>query len=309
MTDFHSNFNGTVSAQANEWQPTSNQRDMRVVVNPVGLPASTYLIWYDVADPSSVLAQAMFALNLVTLDYYVRVPAAPPVTWSAWSQINGGVAAGVTSFNGRVGVVVPLAGDYTDAQITNTSTVPGATVFDTENYLNANKVTYFPADAAVASDILVNVGGGNDYHASGTDLRGRIGALAAGQPGSVTQTTNGAVIEATGSGAAIPTSSLIRATLDAAGSGQGNFSCVLADSSADAAFGQGGNQQSNHRAIMALGLPAAIGGNGAYAFSLDVAGTKPFFVNAVGNVFVTLTAGPAVSQLGIDANGMICAFP
>lgn len=46
-----------------------------------------------------------------------------------------GAVAGVTSFNGRTGPVVSVPGDYTDAQITNTTTVPGAHVFDTITFL------------------------------------------------------------------------------------------------------------------------------------------------------------------------------
>lgn len=44
------------------------------------------------------------------------------------SNGGGGGPAGVTSFEGRTGVVVSAAGDYNSTEITNLSTVPGATV-------------------------------------------------------------------------------------------------------------------------------------------------------------------------------------
>lgn len=129
MTDFHSNYNGLVNAQANEWIPTSNQRDIRVVTNPVGLPAAVYMIWYDVADPTNVISQAQFALNMASNAYWVRTPLALPNSWNAWTNIFGGGGAGVASFTGmqgttRSGAVIAINGDYNAAAITATPSNP-----------------------------------------------------------------------------------------------------------------------------------------------------------------------------------------
>lgn len=367
MTDFHNNYNGIVSAQANQWMPTSNQRDVRLVVNPVGIPAGTYLIWYDVADPNSILTQAQFALDMTTNAYWVRTPAALHNTWNAWTNIfGGGGGPGVSSWTGaqgtmRVGPVVAINGDYTASMVTNVpaggitstdvqaalneldtkkvsswtgaqgTTQSGGAVVATSGDYTAAMITNTPAgnitstdvqaalneldtkkvtlgNAVAAQDILVATAPGDNYVPSQTLVPGRIGALNAGQFGNATQTVNGAVIEAVGDGPTLA-SSLIRAILGAAGTTQNGFSAFFGDVLSDATFGQGaGVAQSVLRMIMPA-LPAAVGGDGAYAITLEVGPAKPFFVNAVGQVELQLAPGPAVTQLGLNAAGMVCAFP
>lgn len=50
--------------------------------------------------------------------------------------LTSGGASGVASFNGRTGGVIPASGDYTGAQITDTSGVGGTTVSDSLDILN-----------------------------------------------------------------------------------------------------------------------------------------------------------------------------
>lgn len=263
-------------------------------------------------------------------------------------------AAGVTSFEGRVGPVVSAIGDYNSDEITNLSLVPGADVTDALNALQAqsgvvsfegrqgvvtsangdytaSEITNVPmgsiaaltvqaaidelalekvslGNATAAQDILVATAAGDNYAPSGTVLPGRIGALTAGQStGGVTQTTNGAVLEAQGSGA-IPLNGLIHARMGADQSLTGNYSVMLADASANLLFGQApGVAQSLVRAILPAGIPAATNGvDGAYVFSYDNGAGKLFFVNSLGNVRIVLSgAGPATGALALDANGMI----
>lgn len=170
------------------------------------------------------------------------------------------------------------------------------------------KVNYFPTDNGVTHDMLVNVGGGNDYHAatSNTLLYGRVGGLLLGRdpiPGA-SLTPNNAVLEVHGSDASTNTAQLVRSVVDPAGFPlKADFSCYVA--SAPATYG-GAVTQSEYRGIFPGGMPAAIGGAGAYYLILDVGATHPFWVNAVGHCRVTDSTnaggGTAFQQ---DANGAL----
>lgn len=177
MTDAHSNYNGIVPSQANEWiSQGDNSVDLRIVVNPVGLPADTYLIQNDIGDNTNILSQAQFALDMANLNYYVRVPTALPNVWTAWVLIGPGAAfTGVTSFNGRTGAVVSVAGDYTASQITNVpfgliSAVDVQTAIDQLEALVAAAIPK-PAPAAV-NDVLVY--NGVNWVASSVHTTGNI---------------------------------------------------------------------------------------------------------------------------------------
>jgi len=350
-------YDGIVPSTSNELVPNTLQAghfSTRTVINPVGLPAGSYLIATWITAPGQADGVVQDAVDVAGNEFTRRSVAFPNV-WSPFQPGGGGggvtswqgavgaprvgavvaaigdytstmvtnnsvvpgadvtaalnalsASSGVSSFNARVGAVLPVAGDYTSTDITNLSGVAGADVTAALNTLDANKVSL--GNATGAQDLLVATAAGDNYAPSGTTLPGRIGALLAGQNGGVTQTPLGAVIEAVGDGA-VPANGLIRASKGAAASVAPNYSVILADVSADPLFGQAGNAQSCIRATMPA-LPAATGLAGAYAFSLDVAlGGKVFFVNALGNVHVTLAAGPAASALGVNGAGLLCLFP
>lgn len=166
MTDNHSNYNGNVPAQANEWISASGSNtDRRVVVNPVGLAAGTYLIWSDIGDNSNILSQAQFALDMTSHSYFVRTPTALPNSWTAWTQISGPVfPPGVASWTGdqgstRTGGVVAAAGDYTASMVTN---VPAGSI-----------------SAVNVQDAINELDGDIQALAAGvvTSFEGRIGAV------------------------------------------------------------------------------------------------------------------------------------
>lgn len=239
----------------------------------------------------------------------------PPI-WTIFSQqaTQGGLIppSGLTSFNGRVApAVIPTAGDYNTSQITNVSTVPGA--FDTDALNNllidiaalngtgiggpfTQKVNYLVTPALpAAQDLLVNIGGANDYHPSGLTLPGRIGALSVNESNGTAQTALGFSVEATAAGAS-PANGIYDATATANVTGAG-YALYRADSSPAALFGQTPAQaQTNFRSIMHAGLPGAIGDNGAYSFETDVGGTKNSFVNALG--WIGFTPDPAAGTSG-----------
>lgn len=68
-----------------------------------------------------------------------------------WSYGPGGGGGGVTSWNGRNGVVIPLSGDYDTDQIINLSTVPGLTDSDALEHLDQTKLEANLANQAVYS--------------------------------------------------------------------------------------------------------------------------------------------------------------
>ncbi len=301
-------YEGNVPSGANELLPLAVRENGRYstrnVTNPTGLPAGAYIVAEYVTNPQAADGAVMVATD-VSGNQWSRRSVAFPSTWSAWQPLGGG-ALGVTSFNGRVGAVVSVAGDYNTTLVTNVSTVPGATTTNALDNLQTNKVTL--GNAIAAQDILVATAAGDNYAPSQTILPGRIGAIQVGQLAGVTQTSNGSALEATGDGA-IPLGSLIRGTKGATASVQANYSIILADANSDLAFGQAGNAQNCIRALLPAGLPAATGGNGAYAFSLDIGATKPFFVNSDGNVCVAPLATAIVSAVGVDINNMLTIGP
>lgn len=78
----------------------------------------------------------------------------------------------VQSFNGRTGVVVPVAGDYTSTLVTNLSTNPGATVTAALNDLDATKLN---APVGVVDDIMVYDGA--NWVGSTAHTQGRVANL------------------------------------------------------------------------------------------------------------------------------------
>lgn len=62
----------------------------------------------------------------------------------------GGGGGGVSSFNARTGVVVPLAGDYDSDQVSNASTVSGASVSDALDDLQT-QIDNIPGGGSVSS--------------------------------------------------------------------------------------------------------------------------------------------------------------
>jgi hypothetical protein len=74
---------------------------------------------------------------------------------------SGGTSMGVLDWNGRKGHVVPLEGDYTDAQINNTSDVAGDTVADALNALLAAGTPELDGDVVgpIASNQVVALRG------------------------------------------------------------------------------------------------------------------------------------------------------
>ncbi len=92
-------------------------------------------------------------------------------------QISGAVAAGITSFNGRSGAVVPASGDYDCAMVTN---CPAALTFSAAFIDASNSID------------LANVGTAGTYATPSsitTDAYGRVTAVTAGTGGGGTPRT------------------------------------------------------------------------------------------------------------------------
>jgi hypothetical protein len=236
----------------------------------------------------------------------------------ALNNINTTLTTGVvTSFIGRTGPVTAQANDYTTDQIQNTSAVIGGPHPSATDALNAlqtqvttnttaiaNKVTL--GNALAQGDLLVATAAGDNYVPSATNLGfpAHMAAAEIGQIGTVALTGNQAVTEVIGDGPNI--ASNIRARLGPVGSGQNNYSAVLADVGASPAFGVG-LAQSGHRVLVSAAAPPGTGGNGAYAFMVDDGASRCFFVNNLGHVRVTLSGGgPITGPLFLDGNGMLC---
>lgn len=170
MTSLSNNYasspnNNSTGSNTVNITSTYPQHDYYLCVNPAGgLPAGTYHIEQLAQDPSNPLANIEWALDVNTSNYYVRrLISFNPNVWSAWSQVNGGIGAGVVSFNGRVGVVVGVTGDYTASQITNVpfGNVPAADT-DVQSAIDYLQIYAPPpsAYATVTAPTVINNGVG-----------------------------------------------------------------------------------------------------------------------------------------------------
>lgn len=143
---------GNVPAASNDLVPQGPGQkglfDTREVTNPIGLAAGNYLISECVGDSGNPLDVVQMAFDAGG-NLFTRRSAAYPSTWSAW-QSGGGGGGAVTSFNGRVGAVVPLAGDYTASQITN---VPAGNITSTDVQAALNELDSIkqPLDAGLTA--------------------------------------------------------------------------------------------------------------------------------------------------------------
>lgn len=100
-------------------------------------------------DPSKFLLVSVVSSALVTTSYNITCTVVSSGTLMGSGKAcavqpmyisGGGGLPGLTSFNGRTaGAAAPAAGDYTTAQVTNTSAVTGATDEDALNTLNNDK--------------------------------------------------------------------------------------------------------------------------------------------------------------------------
>lgn len=91
-------------------------------------------------------------------------------------------SAGVTSFAGRTGAVVPQNGDYSSSQVTNASTVPGATVSDALNNLKDAPLTVVPIAGATYTLTAADAGKYLRFtNAGGCVVTANAGVFAAGQ--------------------------------------------------------------------------------------------------------------------------------
>lgn len=171
-------YEGNVSSASNEFLPLAVRENGRFstrdVINPTGLPAGTYLIAEWITDPQVATGAVQIATDTAGVAW-MRRSTAFPSTWTAWVMLGGG-GAGVLSFNGRVGVVLPAAGDYNTTQITNASGVAGATATAALNTLNANKIDK-PAPV-LTDDVLVY--DGVNWVASSVHTTGDIPILRTG---------------------------------------------------------------------------------------------------------------------------------
>lgn len=151
-------FDGDLSPASNDllpMNPQAPQMSTRTCTNPVGLPAGRYDITQDVAEPSLPDCAVQVATDTSGAQWSRRSQAFPN-TWSVWNSLGGGAGAGVTSFNGRVGVVLPVAGDYNAAMITATPTGPNWPPADTDVQ---STLTDLWAAAIPAAAISERVGG------------------------------------------------------------------------------------------------------------------------------------------------------
>jgi hypothetical protein len=158
-------FDGDLSPASNDvlpMNPQAPQMSTRTCTNPTGLPAGMYNITQDSTEPTDPTCAVQVATNTAGTQWSRRSTGFPNV-WSAWNMLGGGGGGGVTSFNGRVGVVVPLAGDYTATMITATPTGPNWPVGDTNVQSTLADLWAAAIPPAAVSEIvgttLSNVGG------------------------------------------------------------------------------------------------------------------------------------------------------
>lgn len=80
-----------------------------------------------------ISAPAPFTItNSITTGYVLTGVSASSASW----QPSGGGGSGVTTFNGRSGVVVPTSGDYTASEVTYSNTVSGLTSVDAQDAID-----------------------------------------------------------------------------------------------------------------------------------------------------------------------------
>lgn len=101
-------------------------------------------------DAAKFLKVSVTSSSFITTSYDIVctvisagvLPAGSDIMGIAPKIITTGGAAGVSTFNGRAGAVVPASGDYTSATVTDPgSTVGGPTTLDSLNTLNTTKIS------------------------------------------------------------------------------------------------------------------------------------------------------------------------
>jgi hypothetical protein len=203
-------YNGLDSVSASDYIPLVPQRSIRRVTNLAGLPAGNYIVWFDCSNPTDLLSICQFALNTASLAFYVRVPTAFPNIWGPWAAITPGPLGGVTSFNGRIGAVVPVAGDYNSTQITNLSLVPGANV---TLALNALLAMSGVSSILAGSNIIVSSPTGNVTISASLPLQALGNLVTTASTGYLFQTGSNTVVD----GGIIGAGSIVAVTNNATG--------------------------------------------------------------------------------------------
>jgi hypothetical protein len=103
-------YNGVDQTVANDYMPLVPCREIRRVINPIGLPVGTYIIWMDVANPTDLLSISQFALEVGPNAYYVRTPSAFPNIWNPWTLINTGAGGPFQPLSASLTALAALAG-------------------------------------------------------------------------------------------------------------------------------------------------------------------------------------------------------
>lgn len=129
---------GTVNDITTDLQPGNGPafRRLTLAAPRGGLPAGTWIVLYWAGDATTNDYTSQVQIAISATQMWFR-EASGLNTWNPWLQTNGSPLSGVISFNGRVGVVVSILGDYSAAMITAVAAgkLIGPTVQADINYL------------------------------------------------------------------------------------------------------------------------------------------------------------------------------